>query len=47
MRHPQAPVITEIPVAEAKDGPYGITVGPDGALWAALEIGGAARLVAT
>ena len=26
--------------------PHGITVGPDGALWAALEIGGIARLVA-
>nr|WP_306471951.1 hypothetical protein [Streptomyces sp. f51] len=31
-------------VADEDAGPYGIALGPDGALWAALETGGVARL---
>ncbi|MFC8986229.1 hypothetical protein ACF1DW_06140 [Streptomyces sp. NPDC014603] len=38
------PSVTEIVVADEDAGPYGITSGPDGALWAALETGGVARV---
>lgn len=33
MQHSEAPPIREIPVADKGAGPYGITAGPDGALW--------------
>lgn len=39
-----APAVGEIAVADKDAGPYGITAGPDGALWAALETGAVARL---
>ena len=35
-----SPLITEVPVADADAGPYGITAGPDGALWLTLAHGG-------
>lgn len=36
--------VSEMSVADEGAGPHGITLGPDGALWAALETGGGARL---
>jgi virginiamycin B lyase len=33
MQHSEVPPIREIPVADKGAGPYGITAGPDGALW--------------
>ncbi|MFF2761690.1 virginiamycin B lyase, partial [Streptomyces albidoflavus] len=33
MQPADSPAVTEIAVAEGQDGPYGITTGPDGALW--------------
>ncbi|MEV6693678.1 hypothetical protein AB0M35_19630 [Micromonospora sp. NPDC051196] len=36
--------IQEYAVADPGAGPYGITLGPDGALWTALEIGTLARI---
>ncbi|WP_040841865.1 hypothetical protein [Nocardia brevicatena] len=32
------------PLSDTGAGPYGITVGPDGALWTALETGAVARI---
>ncbi|MGO4419948.1 virginiamycin B lyase, partial [Streptomyces sp. MCAF7] len=33
MQHSEVPALTEIVVADKEAGPYGITTGPDGALW--------------
>jgi streptogramin lyase len=38
--------VTSYDLPTPSSEPHGITVGPDGALWAALEIGGVARLAA-
>ncbi|MGN0119013.1 MAG: virginiamycin B lyase, partial [Streptomyces albidoflavus] len=41
--HPSdTPAVTVIPVADHRDGPYGITAGPDGALW--LTFAGSGRI---
>lgn len=37
--------ITEYDLPTPASEPHGITSGPDGALWAALETGGVARIV--
>ena len=39
MRHSDDSHIREFPVADATAGPYGITAGPDGALWITLARG--------
>ncbi|WP_425336428.1 virginiamycin B lyase family protein, partial [Streptomyces afghaniensis] len=33
MSHSDSPVVQEFAVADRDAGPYGITAGPDGALW--------------
>ncbi|MEZ7005202.1 hypothetical protein [Streptomyces sp. AD55] len=44
MERPATGTAAMFPLTDADAGPYGITVGPDGAVWAALETGALARV---
>jgi streptogramin lyase len=39
-----AAIVGLLSVGPQGSGPYGLTAGPDGALWVALEAGSAARI---
>lgn len=44
MQNPASGTVRELPVSDGESVPYGITAGPDGALWVALESGAVARV---